>query len=434
MPTTLEIPWIKLVSGKFEPPPDKSIFHRAILVAAIGKGHSVIDSCPPGLDCLATLELVQKLGAELVRSDSDGLEIKGVSGIWNLKEPKSPVDCSNSGTTARLGAGLCCGVDGLTILSGDASLSERPMDRIVRPLSLMGARITARAGNRCLPMAITGRFPLHPIEFTPEIASAQVKSAILLAGTGAEGPTKVFESTPTRDHTERFLRFCHIDCRSRDGETTILGPCVPDSFRTAIPGDPSSAAFMVVMAAIKPKSNLVVKNVCLNPRRIGYIDLLKKMGADINVMYYREAGLEPSGDIIVRGGRLSGVSIVPQQVVDIIDEIPVLAVAMAVAEGRSSVIGASELRKKESDRIRLIVAGLRAFGCDIEEYADGFSIAGGKPEGCPELLESGGDHRIAMALSVMASTVKGTTRITHPGCVDVSFPGFEKTLHRLKSI
>jgi 3-phosphoshikimate 1-carboxyvinyltransferase len=410
--------------GTFRMPGDKSITHRAFLFGALADGLTTIEGASGGDDCASTRRCLAALG---VRFESNGgASPIRVQGGAPLVRPAAALDCGNSGTTLRLLMGVLAASGFETELAGDESLNRRPMERVARPLRQMGARIETTDGRP--PVRVSGK-ALHGASVTPEAASAQIKSAILLAALGAEGKTTVHEPVPTRDHTERMIRLFGGRIFRSDSEISILGPQRLTGTRVAIPGDPSSAAPFVVAALILPDSEVTIEGVLLNPHRIRYLDVLREMGADIETTITSAADAEPAGRIVARSSSLKGVSIAPLDVPAVVDELPILAVAGALAAGRLEVRGASELRVKESDRIAAMVEGLGALGVSIEELEDGFRVEGGRPlRGAP--VRSHADHRIAMALSVAALAAQGDTEVAGAEAVSISLPSFFPELER----
>ena len=404
------------VHGELWVPGDKSISHRAFMLGALAAGTTAVHRALDSHDVASTRRVLEALGARIDKK-TDAWLISG----GGLREPQSVLDAGNSGTTARLMSGILSGIEGVSVMTGDSSLVRRPMARVMQPLEKMGARFMARQG-RFLPMAVRGG-ALTGISHALDVASAQVKSALLLAGLKAGGRTSVSEPSPSRDHSERMLS--HFGARlARAGNTVTLdGPQGLEPRELTVPGDPSSAAFPVVWAAATPGSELLVRDVCLNPTRTGFISALRRMGAQISLENVREVCGEPVGDISVKGGGLQGTTIEGDDVPKLIDEIPILAVAACLAEGKTLIRDASELRVKETDRIRALVEGLASLGARVEEHGDGLAIDG------PLKLGSGpvrtfSDHRIAMSFHILSRAAGIDVAIDDPGCVDISFPGF----------
>ena len=407
--------------GALHVPGDKSISHRAAMLGAIAQGTTRVAGFLRAEDCLATLRCLRALGASVNERGND-LEIDGAP----LREPEEILDVGNSGTTIRLLAGLLAGHPFHSVLTGDASIRRRPLDRVAEPLRRMGARITGRQGGRLAPIAIDGG-GLRGISYATPVASAQVKSALLLAGLFAEGETAVREPSQSRDHTERMLGLFGAPV-VRDGLTTRLrGPRTLRAASVRVPGDLSSAAFFLVAAALVPGSELAVADVGLNPTRTGVLDALKMMGADLEVHDLREQEGEPVGTVLIRGSRLHGATIGGDLIPRTIDELPVLAVAACVAEGETVIRDAAELRVKESDRIAALGRELRRLGATVEAQPDGLAIAGGaRLRGAH--VQSGGDHRMAMALAIAGLCADGPVTIDDTACIETSFPGFADAL------
>lgn len=410
--------------GTFRMPGDKSITHRAYLFGALARGVSTIEGASQGDDCNSTRRCLTALG--LAFEDAPGRPLVAVGGAEQLKTPAGPLDCGNSGTTLRLLMGVLAGSNITCELAGDESLTRRPMERVAAPLRLMGARIETTNGRP--PVRVFGT-KLQGASVTPEAASAQIKSAVLLAALRASGKTIVHEPVATRDHTERMIRSFGGRLRKRGTRLEIEGPQTLTATHVRIPGDPSSAAPFVVAALIRPDSEVVIEGVLLNPHRVRYLDVLREMGGRIETEITSTTDAEPSGRIIARSSELRGIRVPNDAVPAIVDELPILAVAAAFAEGRFEVRGAGELRVKESDRIQAMVEGLAALGARIAELEDGFTIEGGVPlRGAP--VRSHGDHRIAMALSVAALGADGDTTIEGADVVSISLPSFFSELER----
>ena len=414
------------LAGAPELPADKSIAHRAVLFAAVAEGETEIVGFSDAADPQSSLACVRALGVDVeARADSLGadgtpsLVVHG-RGLQGLRAPAAPLDCGNSGTTMRLLAGLLAGQRFASTLVGDASLSARPMRRVTDPLAAMGAQIETTDGSA--PLRLDGR-RLRGTTYRLPVASAQVKSAVLLAGLYGSGETTVVEPTPTRDHTERMLGLDVIELGGERHVTVEGGHAVPAGLRV-IPRDPSAAAFFCVAGAVAEASTIELRGVGLNPTRTAFLDVLRAMGARITVHNLREGGGEPLGDLrIATGAGLHGVEIGGAMVPNLIDEIPVLAVAAALAQGRTVIRDAAELRVKETDRIEATAAFLRALGADVTERPDGLVIEGGRPLAGAR-VEARDDHRIAMAAAVAALSAAGPTTIRGAEAAAVSFPGF----------
>ncbi len=422
--------------GEARVPGDKSISHRALMLGASAVGRSRVAGLLESADVLATADALRAMGVAVSRS-SDGCWTIDGRGSGGLEEPARPLDCGNSGTSARLLAGLVAAQPIRAIFTGDGSLSRRPMRRIVRPLEAMGARIEARDG-RFLPLVVAGARDPLPIRWEPEIASAQVKSAILFAALATPGRTTVIERTPSRDHSERMLRAMGAALAVEEGENgsrlvSLEGPAELRPLDLEVPGDPSSAAFPLVAALLVEEGEVRLPGVGLNPTRVGLIETLGEMGADIEIANRRTVGGEPVGDLVVRGGReLRAVSPDPARAPAMIDEFPILFVAAARARGRSVFRGIGDLRAKESDRIAEMTKGLAAMGVVLEEGPDFLAIegAGGPLEGGISIAAAG-DHRIAMAFAVAGLAARAPIRITGAESIMTSFPGFVGLMRRL---
>lgn len=418
------------VTGIINSPGDKSISHRVALISALSNGENIIENFLISDDTLRTLACLEELGVDIELSEK--LKIKG-RGFKNFQKPNSTLYAGNSGTTIRLLSGILAGQNFNSEITGDDSLRRRPMMRIIKPLRMMGAKIEA-TGNGTAPLKIYAVENLNSIEYELEIPSAQVKSCIIFAGLHAEGKTKIIEKIQTRDHTERLLG---LKVSSENGKKIIeVEPGIKiENKYYLIPGDISSSAFFIVAASIIPNSYVVVKNVSLNPTRTGFIDVLRKMGAVIELENVREVANEQLGDVIVKSGKeinLKNLTLSGDLIPSIIDEIPVLAIAGTVAEGVFEVRDAGDLRNKESDRIKAIVSNLRNMGVDVEEYDDGFSFEGRKKlKGT--LIQTFNDHRIAMAFSIAGLIAEGETVIDDPECVKISFPNFYEILKNIQS-
>lgn len=407
------------LNGNVKVPGDKSISHRALLLAAIARGTSRIRGVLRGEDCLATLEACRSLGVEIEWTADGTVQVQG-AGLHGLKQPDKALDFGNSGTALRLATGLLAGQGFPTVLVGDESLSKRPMRRVTDPLSLMGAEIQCTEAGTA-PLRIHGR-PLTGIDYRLPVASAQVKSAVLLAGLYAAGQTRVAEPVPTRDHTERMLQTFGYEVRCSDGLAMLNGGEELQAGCIDVPADISSAAFFLVGASIAPGSDLVLEQVGMNPTRTGVISILRNMGARIDVLDEGFLGAEPVARLRVRGTPLRGIQVPETLVASAIDEFPVLFVAAACAEGETRVSGAAELRVKESDRIASMAVGLERLGVFAAPTADGIVIEGG-PVGGGE-IDSHGDHRVAMAFAMAALRANGAVRILNCANVATSFPGF----------
>lgn len=401
-------------------PGDKSLSHRAVLFAALAEGRSALTGVSGSRDVRSTMRCVRALGAS-VEPEGDGWAVTGW-GEAGWREPEDVLDCGNSGTTIRLLAGVLASSPGFAVLTGDEALRRRPMARVVEPLTRMGARLAGRDGGHYAPLAIQGT-RLRGMDYTLPMASAQVKSCLLLAGLSAQGGTTIEEPSPSRDHTERMLQALGVRLERAGRVLRLPGPARLPGFRFHVPGDPSSAAFLVAAAVLTPGSHVVVREVSLNPGRVGFFQLLQRMGADVRLTVDREELGEPVGVVEAAWSPLTGVEVGPDDIPGAIDEIPLLAVVATQARGATIVAGAEELRHKESDRIRAIVGELRRLGARIEERPDGFAVEGptrlrGATVRCHR------DHRLEMGLAVAALNADGPTRLTGAGWCDISFPGF----------
>jgi len=408
------------LTGEIVVPGDKSISHRAIMLAAIAEGSSRITGFLEGEDTRATAAIFQRLGVRIDQPSESERVVHGV-GLHGLQASAEPLDCGNAGTGMRLLTGLLAGQDFDSVLVGDASLSKRPMRRVIEPLAAMGARIEAAEGG-VPPLRIHSNKVLQAIDYKLPVASAQVKSAVLLAGLYAQGETVVREPHPTRDYTERMLAAFGWPIVFEPGLVRLSGGHGLKATDIQVPADFSSAAFFIVAACLIPGSDLVLKGVGMNPRRTGLIEVLRLMGADISQENTRLQSGESVTDLRVRSAKLLGIVVPESHVPDMIDEFPALFVAAALSEGTTRISGAAELRVKESDRIAVMAHALRALGANIQETPDGAIITGGRLRGGD--ADSGGDHRIAMSLAVAGQCASGQVKITDCDNVATSFPGF----------
>jgi 3-phosphoshikimate 1-carboxyvinyltransferase len=414
------------INGRFTVPGDKSISHRYALLASVAEGTSTLSNYAPGADCASTLRCLRALGIDIVEDEGSRTVTIAGRGLGGWRAPHSALDAGNSGTTMRMMAGMLAAQSFTTTMVGDESLSRRPMRRVIDPLTRMGARIQAIDGHA--PLTIVGT-PLRAMTFRPDIPSAQVKSAVLLAGLYADGTTTVTEVTQTRDHTERALQAFGFDVRVNGLTVSVSGKGRPHGQRLSVPGDVSSAAFWMVAAAALPGSRVEIEDVGLNPTRTGLFDVLRRFGARVDVRQHASPAGEPSGTVIVEAGAHHDIEIPPQEVPGLIDELPAIA-ALAAHSGRVTIRGASELRVKESDRISTLVTGFRDLGIDAEERADGLIVRGtGAPSG--GTADAKGDHRMAMAFAIAALAAAGPSRIEGADSVAISYPGFFETLERL---
>ena len=406
------------LAGRLQVPGDKSISHRVLLLAALADGVSTIRGLSDGDDVAHTRAVVEALGAPIDGSVADGLEVHG----GRLQAVDGPLDVGNSGTGIRLMAGMLAGMPFVSVLDGDRSIRGRPMDRVIEPLRAMGATVDGSEGGDGAPLTIRGGC-LHGIEYRPPMASAQVKGCVLFAGLSADGPTTVIEPAPTRVHTEELMEATGIDVEATAGRVTVH-PGRPDPFDHRVAGDPSQAAFWAVGAAILPGSEVVVEGVYAGPARTGFVDVLARMGARID---HDSA----TGDLTVQSADLVGTVIESSEVPGLVDEVPVLAVAAAYAEGRTRFVGVAELRVKETDRLSTVCSELGAMGVAVWVDGDDLVVEGGQPRGGD--VESHGDHRIAMACAVAALAADGPTTVAGWEAVSTSYPGFGADLASLRS-
>ncbi len=425
-----------LIEAEIQVPGDKSISHRAVMFASLSNGVCVLNDFSPGEDCRSSVNAMRTLGVQIEQPDPEDTTLIVHGRYRQLSAPPKPIDCGNSGTTMRLLAGLLAGQPFRSRLVGDASLSGRPMRRIITPLEEMGARIVAEGENDGAPLVIQGG-PLRAVDYVLPMASAQVKSAVLLAGLYASGETSVTEPGQSRDHTERMLRYFLVnvqaDEQAAEGEPkrlSVQGGQMPESRNFTVPGDISSAAFWLAAAAAQPGARLLVKKIGLNDTRTGMLSVLLRMGAHVHEVVEDTEQVEPTGTVEVQGARLHGTVIEGREIPNVIDEIPILAVLGALASGQTVIRNAAELRVKETDRLRAITLNLKAMGARVDEYADGLVITGGYPLRGAR-LPSFGDHRIAMAFAIAGLFAEGETVIEDCGCIETSYPGFATTLEQI---
>ncbi len=418
----------KLSDATVTVPGDKSVSHRALMLGSIAQGSTEISGFLDSEDCQATLAAMRSMGVNIEQPTATEISIDGV-GLHGLAESKSVLDLGNSGTAMRLMAGLVSGQAFVSTLTGDASLTERPMQRVIAPLEQMGARFDSHEGKP--PLTIHGGSPLESIDYSMPMASAQVKSAVLLAGMYAAGQTSVMEPAVTRDHTERMLRAMGARVASAGGRISIDGGQELVGCHVQVPADLSSAAFIILAGLLAEKADILIRNVGVNPTRTGIIDILQAMGADINLENPQMLGEEPVADIRVRSSNLQGGRVDPALVSLAIDEFPVLFVAAAAATGKTVFSGIGELRVKESDRIATMATGLRTLGIEVEEIEDGAVVHGGRFSS--GRVDSCGDHRVAMSLAVAATTAEGPVTISDVAAVNTSFPGFDECLGSLQA-
>jgi 3-phosphoshikimate 1-carboxyvinyltransferase len=424
------IPANSPLKGSVEIPSDKSLSHRAAILGAICDGKLHIKNFSSGADCRNTVNILQSLGAEIEFITSSTLLVNG-KGLKGLREPEFILDAGNSGTTMRLIMGILAGQSFYSVLTGDESLRNRPMGRVIKPLKMMGAQINARKNNTVAPITTCGG-NLNAIEYSMPLASAQVKSAILLASLYANGTSRIIEPAKSRDHTERFLKYLGVDIKVDGLTIEITGQTELQPKEIKIPGDISSASFFIVAATIIEGSEIRLTNVGINPTRTGLISVLTRMGADIVLENERETCGEAVGDIIVKSSNLKGITIEGEIIPTLIDEIPIIAVAAALAEGNTVIKDAQDLRHKESDRLKATSTELKKMGVDITETEDGL-IINGKEQidgGC--MCNSHFDHRIAMALSIASLAAKNPVTIENASWIKISFPEFGMILTDLR--
>lgn len=415
------------VRGEIIVPGDKSISHRSIMLGAIANGVTTVHGFLRGEDNMSTMHAFRAMGVE-INDDGETVRITG-RGLHGLKEPGDVLDCGNSGTTIRLITGLLSGQSFFSVVTGDQYLRKRPMKRVVEPLTRMGARIAGRSGGTLAPLAISGG-PLQGIDYQSPVSSAQIKSSIMLAGLYATGETTVTEPSLSRDHSERMFRLFGASVTSSASGVTVRGGVELTAREVSVPGDISSAAFFIVAALITPHSELLIKNVGVNPSRTGVIDILQSMGGDIQLLDPREVSGEPVADILVRSSHLKGIAISGAVVPRAIDEFPAICVAAARAEGVTTIRDARELRVKETDRIAAMAVNLGKLGITVTETEDGMDIVGSERLS-GGTVDSSGDHRIAMSMSVAALVASGPITVTDISCVATSFPTFFQLLEKV---
>lgn len=424
------------LKGCITVPGDKSISHRAVMFGALAEGKTEVSHFLQGADCLSTIRCFRQMGIDIVNDEEKESVIINGKGLYGLSKPDGLLDVGNSGTTIRLMSGILCGQSFETVISGDASIRKRPMSRIMTPLSMMGADIISVDGNGCAPLAINsdkgslGR--LKGIHYSSPVASAQVKSCILLAGLYADGETSVTEPALSRNHTELMLAQFGADISSSGNTATIRPNPVLKGSKIEVPGDISSAAFFIAAGLLVPNSEILLKNVGINPTRDGILTVCRQMGADIRLENVRKGSGEPVADIIVRHSELKGTEIGGDIIPTLIDEIPIIAILAAVARGRTVIKDASELKVKESNRIDVMADNLSRMGADVTPTEDGLIINGGKPlHGAT--IDSKSDHRIAMSFAIASLIAEGETEIVDAECVNISYPGFYGDLESLNN-
>lgn len=415
------------LKGELSVPGDKSISHRGVMLGSIARGTTEITGFLQGADCLSTISCFRSMGVEIINEGSRVI-VKG-KGMRGLKAPENVLDCGNSGTTTRLISGILCAQNFNVTLTGDASIQKRPMDRIRIPLTLMGADIRSIRDNGCAPLRIHGK-PLHGIHYNSPVASAQVKSAVLLAGLYAEGETSVTEPYLSRNHSELMLAHFGAQIKSQDSTAAIQPADELYACPVQVPGDISSAAFFLAAGILVPGSEILIRNVGINPTRAGILKVCQDMGADIALLNRHEDSGEPTADLLVRSGNLHSTEIGGKIIPSLIDELPVLAMMACFAEGTTVIRDAAELKVKESNRIRVMAENLAAMGADVEETEDGMIIHGGKPlHGA--VIDSHMDHRIAMTFDIAGLCADGETEIKGAECVNISYPEFYSDLEKL---
>jgi 3-phosphoshikimate 1-carboxyvinyltransferase len=418
-----------VIRGELSVPGDKSISHRAAMLTSLASGVSRVRGFLHAEDTLSTVGMMRALGARIEEVSPTELRIEG-RGLRSLAEPADVIDAGNSGTTIRIGSGILAAQPFLSVVTGDRTLRRRPMGRVIEPLTKMGASIWGRDGNRFPPLCIRGG-SLRGIRHEMPVASAQVKSSLLLAGLHAGSPVTVVEPLPSRDHTERMLKAMGAVV-SRAGNAVTVAPCERlDPLDVTVPGDLSSAAFFLVLAAVTPGSSLTVRGVGVNPFRTGVVEVLRRMGAGIRYTGERVEGGEPVADLVVRGAALAAAVVAPEEIPGLIDEVPALCVAAAFATGRTEIRGAGELRVKESDRIAAMVACLSSLGIPCGEYPDGLWVEGPAAVRPGVPCDSRGDHRVAMSLRVLGAAAGVPIEVKDAVCIDTSFPGFQPLLEGL---
>ena len=420
----------KSIRGSVAVPGDKPISHRSVMLGSIARGTTEIHGFLEGADCLSTISCFRHMGVDI--ENKNGVVTVHGKGLHGLSAPSAPLDCGNSGTTTRLISGILAAQGFSAVLTGDASIQKRPMGRIITPLSMMGADIKSIHGNGCAPLQITGK-PLSGICYDSPVASAQVKSAILLAGLYAEGETRVTEPQISRNHTELMLKFFGADVASEGLTASVLPDPDLHGNLVRVPGDISSAAYFIAAALIVPGSEVLLKNVGINPTRDGILRVCRAMGADITLLNEQNSGGEPVADLLVRyTPSLSGTVIEGELIPTLIDEIPIIAVLAATANGTTVIRNAEELKVKESNRLDIMVNELTAMGVSLEGTDDGMIIEGGKPFHGAQ-IDSRLDHRIAMSFAIASLAAETPTEILRAGCVDISYPTFYQDLARLQA-
>lgn len=425
----MEFSKISHLRGEITVPGDKSISHRTVMLGALSKGTTEVHNFLQGADCLSTINCFKKMGIN-IEFNKDFLIIKG-NGLYGLSKPASVLDVGNSGTTTRIMSGILAAQSFETTLNGDESIQRRPMGRIIEPLSQMGAAIESIRNNGCAPLLIKGS-RLHGIHYISKVASAQVKSAVLLAGLYADGETSVTEPYISRNHTEIMLNYFGGNVKTIETTATVTPNPTLIGQKVTIPGDISSAAYFIAAGLMVPNSEILIKNVGINPTRAGIIRVCKQMGADISLLNESNANGELTADIFVKSSELNGIEIKGEVIPTLIDELPIISVLACFAKGRTIIKDAAELKVKESNRIDVCVNNLKSMGADVTATDDGMIINGGN-ELHGAVIDSKLDHRIAMSFAIAALMAKGTTSITNAECVNISYPGFYSDLKMLSN-
>lgn len=419
---------VSKISGTIKVPGDKSISHRAIMTGSIAKGMTTIEGLLTAEDCLSTVRVFKQLGVDIERTAESSFIVQG-KGLRGLQEPTDILDVGNSGTTIRLISGILAGQSFNSVLTGDSSIRKRPMGRVIEPLTLMKSRIYGRDNNRYAPIFINGS-DLVGISYNSSISSAQIKSAILYAGLYAEGETKVIEPILSRDHSEKMLLQFGADINALDNKVTIKSGKELVGQSIKVPGDFSSAAFLIAAALLVPNSRLIIEGVGLNPTRIGFLEAVKAMNGNIEIISLRKYGEEQVGDLLIETSSLSGIDITEEWIPKIIDELPLLAVLATQADGTTKVTGAKELRVKETDRIATIASELRKLGIKIDELDDGFIISG-RQSLAGGIVNTHGDHRIGMAMAIAGLIAKDEIIIENSNAINISYPNFFEDLTKI---
>jgi len=424
---------IKSINTEITVPGDKSISHRGLIIGSLANGETRIHNFLTSEDTLATLEILKSIGVNITQISKNEIIVRG-NGLNSFREPFDVLNAKNSGTTTRLLMGVLSAQKFYSVITGDDSLKKRPMKRVIDPLSKMGGRFFGRKGGENLPITILGTDKVAPITYETAVASAQVKSSIILAGLHAKGKTMVKEPAKSRDHTERMLKYMGADIVEKEKTTIINGPANNLKGRDIfVPGDISSASFFIVAALITKNSNLLIKDVGLNPTRTGILDVLKMMGAEISIINERNLNNEPIGDLLVKSSKLKGLEISGDMIPSLIDEIPIISILATQAEGKTTIKDAKELRYKETDRIKAICSELTKLGIEITEKDDGFDIIGKQKIKGNCTCNSYNDHRIAMSLAIAGTIAENPIKIQNFECVNISFPEFLSIYEILKS-